>query len=196
MKLDAPGLENEFVRLEVLEEHHRDLVVESTAVDSMWQWMPVIATGTNIHAYFDNALELKQAGQSVPFIVWRKSDNAFAGVVSFADISRTHRRLRLSAFWLKEDMRGTVIGPATQLALIQRAAECRIRRIEILTPASNDRAIRSIERFGAKREGTVRSYIRVANGSWADIAVLSLVDEEITAAMALLRDRIRELQLA
>ena len=196
MKLDDPGLENEFVRLEVLDERHRTLLEQTNAVESMWQWMPVIASGTNFHAYFDHTLELKMTGYYIPFAIWRKADEAFAGVVAFADISRTHRRLRLSAFWLREDMRGTIIGPATELALIERAQQSRIRRIEILIPASNERGIRAYERFGAQREGVVRSYIRVANGSWADIAVLSLVDEEIPAAQALLRDRIRELQLA
>jgi RimJ/RimL family protein N-acetyltransferase len=71
-----------------------------------------------------------------------------------------------------------------------------MRRIEILTPESNERSIRSIERFGAKREGTLRSYFRMANGTWADMAVLSLVGDEAKAAIALLQDRVRELQQA
>ena len=196
MKLDAPGLENEFVRLKVLTESDRELLANTSAVESMWQWMPVIATGTNFNSYFDYALELKQSGDYIPFTIWRKSDDAFAGVVAFADISRTHRRLRLASFWIKDEMRGTVIGPATQLALIERAVASRIRRIEILTPDANKRAIKSIERFGAKREGTLRSFTRIANGSWADMAVLSLVGEEAKAAIVLLRERIRTMQLA
>ena len=196
MRLDAPGPENEFVRLKVLTESDRALLADTTAVEAMWQWMPVIATGTNFNSYFDYALEMKQTGDYIPFTIWRKSDDALAGVVAYADIARTHRRLRLASLWIMEEMRGTVIGPATQLALIERAVAARMRRIEILTPASNERAIRSIERFGAKREGTLRSYMRVADGSWADLAVLALVGEEANASIALLRDRIRQMQLA
>ena len=93
-------------------------------------------------------------------------------------------------------MRGTAIVPAVQLATIERAVASRMRRIEILTPEANERSVRSIERFGAKREGTLRSYIRMANGTWADMAVLSLVGDEAKAAMAVLQDRVREMQQA
>lgn len=196
MKLDDPGLQNDIVRLDVLTESHRQALFDSGAVESMWLWMPVIATGTSFHAYFDHTMELKAGGDYIPFSIWRQSDNAFAGVVAYADISRTHRRLRLSAFWIREDMRGTVLGPAIQLALIERAMESRIRRIEILVAETNDRAINSITRFGARREGSLRNYIRAADGTWTDIAVLALVGDELKAAVSLLKDRIREMQLA
>lgn len=196
MKLDDPDLENELVSLKVLTEADRDVLAGTSAVEAMWQWMPVIATGTNFHSYFDHTLEMKNSGDYIPFTIWRKSDGAFVGVVAYADISRTHRRLRMASLWITEEMRGTEIVPAAQLAVIERAVASRMRRIEILTPESNERSVRSIERFGAKREGTLRSYIRMANGTWADMAVLSLVGDEAKAAIALLRDRMRELQQA
>ncbi|MBD3770167.1 MAG: GNAT family N-acetyltransferase [Rhodobacterales bacterium] len=196
MKLDDPGFENELVSLRVLTEADRETLAGTTAVESMWQWMPVIATGTNFHSYFDHTLELKQTGDYIPFTIWRKSDGAFAGVVAYADISRTHRRLRIASLWIVEEMRGTAIVPAVQLATIERAVASRMRRIEILTPETNERSVRSIERFGAKREGTLRSYIRMANGTWADMVVLSLVGDEAKAAMAVLQDRVREMQQA
>ena len=196
MKLDDPGLENEFVRLRVLDEGDRDVLGSTTAVEAMWQWMPVIATGTNFHSYFDQTLEMKKNGDYIPFTIWRKSDGAFAGVVAFADISRTHRRLRMASLWIVPEMRGTVIVPAVQLATTERAVASRIRRIEFLTPEANERSVRSIERFGAKREGTLRSYIRMANGSWADMVLLSLVGDEAKVAIALLKDRVRALQQA
>ena len=196
MKLEDPGLENELVSLKMLTEADRDVLAETSAVEAMWQWMPVIATGTNFHSYFDHTLELKKSGDYIPFTVWRKSDGAFAGVVAYADISRTHRRLRIASLWIVEEMRGTAIVPAVQLATIERAVASRMRRIEILTPESNERSIRSIERFGAKREGTLRSYFRMANGTWADMAVLSLVGDEALASIALLKDRVRHLQQA
>jgi len=196
MKLDDPGLENEFVRLKVLTEADREVLAATTAVDAMWQRMPVIATGTNFNSYFDYALEMTQTGDAIPFAIWRKSDDAFAGVAAYVDISRTHRRLRMAYFWIAPEMRGTLIVPAAQLALIERAVGSRMRRLEILTPATNERSVRSIERFGARHEGTLRSYIRIANGAWADMAVLSLVGDEAQAAITLLRDRIRQMQLA
>lgn len=196
MKLDDPGFENELVSIKLLTQADRDVLANTSAVEAMWQWMPVIATGTNFHSYFDYALEMKQTGDYLPFTIWRKSDDAFAGVFAFADISRTHRRLRMASLWIVPEMRGTVIVPAVQLATIERAVASRIRRIEILTPETNERSVRSIERFGGKREGTLRNYFRMANGTWADMAVMSLIGDEAKAAIALLKDRVRQLQQA
>jgi N-acetyltransferase len=196
MKLDAPGLVVADVRLDLLSEAHRSALAESGAVEAMWDWMPVIPTGTNFDAYFDHTLADAKDGRSIPFAVTRISDGAFAGVAAYLDISRTHRRLRIGYQWHPPDMRSGMVPAATALALISRAKACRIRRIEYLIDVENVPAIKSIERLGAEREGVLRSYMRAAKGTWASMALYSLVDTEIRAAMAELQDRVRALQLA
>ena len=91
-------------------------------------------------------------------------------------------------------MRGTDIHPATQLALIERALEARIRRIEFRVAESNERAVKAALRLGAVREGVMRNYIRIADGSWANMVMLSLIDTEAHGAMAMLKDRIHAFQ--
>ena len=196
MKLDSPGLENDVVRLEILTEADRSLI-ESSGVDpDMWSWMPVIATGTNLHTYFDEVQRARQEGTMVPFKVYRKPDDAFAGMVGYVDVSRTHRRLRIGYLWHPEEMRGTAVSPATQLAMLERALASRIRRVEYAHAEANERAIRAAEKLGARPEGLLRNYIRVATGTWANVVLLSLVDSEIEAAIAMLKDRVRALQQA
>lgn len=194
MKLDAPILENDVISLEVLTEAHREPLRATGAADAMWSRMPVIASGTSFDGYFDFVLEQQAFGYFIPFSIWRKSDRKFAGVAGFLDIDRTHRRLRVGYIWHPEDMRGTAIHPATQLALIERALEARIRRIEFHAAESNQRAVNSALRMGALREGVMRNYIRIADGSWANMVMFSLIDTEAQAAIAILKDRIRALQ--
>ena len=196
MKLDAPGLEVAGVRLDLLTEAHRAALADSGAVEAMWQWMPVIPTGTNFSAYFNHTLADARDGVSVPFAITRISDGAFAGVASYLDISRTHRRLRIGFQWHPEEMRSGVVPAATTLALISRARACRIRRIEYMADIENIAAIKSIERLGATREGVLRSQMRAAKGTWSDMALYSLVDSEIRNAIARLQDRVRALQIA
>ncbi len=196
MKLDAPGLTVADVRLEPLTEAHRAPLAQSGAVEAMWKWMPVIPTGTNFDAYFDHTLADARSGASLPFAITRLSDGAFAGVAAYLEISRTHRRLRIGYQWHPEEMRSGVVPAATALALISRAKACRIRRIEYLIDVENVPALKSVERLGARREGVLRSHMRSANGTWSDMALYSLVDSEIRAAMILLQDRVRALQIA
>jgi N-acetyltransferase len=196
MKLDAPGLVVGDVRLDLLTGDHRQALHDSGAVEAMWNWMPVIATGTNFSTYFNHTLAQAREGRTVPFAVIRISDGAFVGVAAYLDISRTHRRLRIGYQWHPEDLRSGVVPAATALALISRAKACRIRRIEFLIDEENIPASKAVERLGATQEGLLRGYMRAAKGTWANMAVYALVGREITTAIFRLQDRIRALQIA
>lgn len=196
MNLNAPAFENEIVRLETLTEAHREMLRVSTVSTSMWEWMPVISTGTSLDSYIDYCLEAMKTDQFYPFVIFRQEDNALAGLVAFEHVSRTHRRLGVGFIWHPEDMRGTVISPATQLALLDRAFAARFRRISYMVPSDNTRAIRAIEKIGARREGDLRNYVRGASGNWTDVTILALVGDEIRAAITLLQDRVKQMQLA
>ena len=196
MRLDEKGFHNDVVRLETLEEGDRARLEVSDAVQSMWDWLPVIPKGTNFHAYVDFMLAMKKQGNIIPFSITRQSDNAFAGVIAYLDVSRTHRRVGIGYVWHPPEMRGTVVPVATQMAMIGRAFGARMRRIEFPIAAGNERAIRALERLGARQEGVLRRYMRLADGSWSDLAILSLVDAEIRAAVDLLKDRVAQMQLA
>lgn len=196
MRLDEQGLHNDIVRLDLLEESDRARLGGSGAVSAMWEWLPVIPSGTNFHAYFDLMLAMKEKGNIIPFSITRQADGAFAGVIAYLDVSRTHRRVGIGYVWHPPEMRGTVVPVATQMAMIGRAFSARMRRIEFPIAASNVRAVSSLERLGARKEGVLRRYLRLADGSWADLAVLSLVDSEIRAAIDLLKDRVSKMQLA
>lgn len=190
MKLDAPGLEVANVRLDRIGETHRELLAAAGASEAMWNWMPLLDTGTSFNAYFDQILQDARDGRMVPFAISRQPDGAFAGVVAFMNIARLHRRLRIGYRWHPEDMRGGLVSAATSLALMQRAKACRFQRIEFLVNVDNKQAIAAVERFGTAREGLLRRYMRMASGEWADVAVFSLVGPEIDRTIESLRQHV------
>jgi len=44
-------------------------------------------------------------------------------------------------------------------------------------------AVKAIQALGAKHEGTLRNYARFADGTWVDIAILSMMREEAKMAV-------------
>ena len=196
MNLAEPPPENDVVRLDMLTADHKEVVLATPVAESMWQWMPVMPTGTSLEAYMDHSLDMKGTDAFHPFYVVDKATGEFAGLAAFERVSRAHRRLEIGFVWHPEKYRGTAIVPATQLALLTRAHEARFRRISYFVPEQNERAIRAFSKMGAQREGLIRNYMRTAGGTWANMVVLSLVGDEIKAAIAVLRDRVRALQLA
>jgi hypothetical protein len=53
-----------------------------------------------------------------------------------------------------------------------------------------------VEKLGARREGVLRNYYRLAGGGWANVVSLSLVEGEIKAAILALRDKVKEREAA
>ena len=67
--------------------------------------------------------------------------------------------------------------------MLQRAIVWGARRIEWNVEAHNTRAVKAIQALGANHEGTLRNYARFADGTWVDIAVLSMMRDEAKAAV-------------
>jgi len=185
MQLDAPDLENDVVRLEVFGgERHKALLKESGAVDDMWRWMAALPGGVNFESYYQFITDAYKAKTIIPFAVFRKSDDAFAGVIGFSLFSRTHRRVRIAYTWHPDDMRGTLIFPAAQRAMIGRALDWGARRIAWTVDIRNGPARRAFERIGAVHEGTLRNFMRMTDGEWADHDILSMTRDEAKAAVS------------
>ena len=51
MNLAEPPPENDVVRLDTLTADHKEVVLATPVAESMWQWMPVMPTGTSLEAY-------------------------------------------------------------------------------------------------------------------------------------------------
>ncbi|MEO1406715.1 MAG: GNAT family protein [Pseudomonadota bacterium] len=183
MELSDPGLENDHIRLEIFGEAEKDFIAQTGAIKSLWDWMPRLpGMGTSFDAYYDYMMAEVNVGRLVPFLAWRKSDDVFAGGVSFLEPSRTHRRVKIAYPWLVPEMRGTPMFTAMMAVLIRRASDWRARRVSWQVDTRNKPLRRALERMGIAEEGRLRSVARLNNGEWSDIAIHALVQDEIEQA--------------
>ena len=190
MELDHPGLENEWVRLELFSPDHRQTLYDSGAVDAMWKWMPMISKGTNFDSYFDHALIQLKRGAMIPFAIYDQETDVFLGVVSFLAPNRTHRRLQITHIWLVPEARGKGTFIAVQALMIQRALDWGARRIVWLADERNQIAISAFRKLGAQEEGLAREYQRMADGHWANMMVFSMLRAEAKDSVTRLTERL------
>ncbi|MGB3625290.1 MAG: GNAT family protein [Henriciella sp.] len=186
-------METSRIRLEPLGEGHREPLKKSAAIDFMWTSMPLIASGTSFEAYFDHTLRMAQLGTGQGMAAVEKSSGNLIGLAAFLVPNRLHRRTRIGYTWIDQPYRGTGMIDHIQLLMLRRSLGWRARRVEWLLSTRNERAIASVEKLGATREGLLRQHSRFADGSWADLVILSLIGEEIVAAVSVLSARIDEL---
>ena len=183
MRLNDPGLENGHVRLVPFEKEHSRWLTGPDAMESMWRWMPDIPRAKSVEAYVDHISQLMVRGDFVGFSVFRQADDIFSGIAAFEEINRVHRRVRIICYWVPEDVRGTGLFQAIQALMVRRALDWRARRLEWMLPTEAIAGVRAIEKLGAFREGTLRSYFRLAEGSWADMAMFSMMRDEAEEAL-------------
>jgi RimJ/RimL family protein N-acetyltransferase len=183
MDLFAPGLENERVRLVSMDETHRELLRATDAVEHMWNSMPAIKRGAGFDVYFNYMLACQAEGEAYSFAIFDTQTGAFLGVSAFLLPRKVHRRVMIGYTWIDRSARGKGIYAAVQHLMLQRAVVWGARRIEWNVEAHNTRAVNAIKALGANHEGTLRNYARFADGTWVDIAVLSMMRDEAKSAV-------------
>ena len=118
MKVEARVLENEIVRLEPMEEHHRDLLRGPANEPELWDWTIIRGDGEGFDHWFDQLLKARAEGHTISHVVFRKSDNAVVGHSAYLTISETNERLEIGWTWYVADARGSNINPACKRLLL------------------------------------------------------------------------------
>jgi len=194
MDLAAPGLENKYVRLEPLDEAHREPLRTTDALSHMWESMPAIQRGAGFDTYFDFMVRAAKANEAVPFIVVCSRTNKIIGATTYLLPVRMHRRVVIGYTWIDGPRRGQGIFPAVQALLIKRAVMWGARRIGWHIETRNERALKAITALGAVREGTLRNYARFADGCWVDIALFSMLRDEAKDVVLRLEAALEDLE--
>lgn len=184
MDLLAPGLKNDLIHLEPLDERFREDLRNSGAIEYMWLSLPAIQRGAGFDSYYDHVLRQGDAGELLGFALLDPNHgNRFVGVTALLNPNKMHRRVRLGYTWLEPHLRGHGVYAAIQKLLIQRALDWGAKRIEWYVEERNTRATRAIEAIGALKEGVLREYEKFADGEWVDVVVLSMLRDEAKSAI-------------
>ena len=101
------------------------------------------------------------------------------GTSSLGDVDLPNESVHLGATGYAPSVWGTMVNPATKLLMLQHAFEdCGFGRVKIQTGLTNVRSQAAIAKLGATREGVLRRHKRLADGSFRDTVVFSILADE------------------
>jgi N-acetyltransferase len=193
--MKAPGravLEGRYVRLEPLEERHRDDLLAAAAQDpATFRYMgsDLSAGGGAWPAYLAEALR-------ADFVAWATVDaatNRAVGSTRFGDIAPEHGRVEIGWTWIAPSHQRTAANTEAKLLQLTYAFdELGATRVALKTDGRNLRSQAAIERLGAVREGVLRRHIRMPDGFMRDTVYFSILADEWPAAKARLEKRLRD----
>jgi len=181
------------IRLEPLELHHVDGLVNAAAADpSLYRWTPVPQGGTGMTAYVETALAWRDAGTAIPYAIIRLSDGVVVGSTRIWNLERwtwpegypRHGRsapdvCEIGHTWLTLSAIRTAANTEAKLLMLTHAFETwGVLRVCLHTDARNARSRAAIERIGARLEGVLRAHRIAADFTVRDSARFSIVASE------------------
>ena len=188
--LDRVTLDGRFVRLEPLEERHRELVRPAAQHPEIFT-VTTSALGPLFDPYIDNALKRSASGPELAFVVWHKAMDRPVGMTRYLNIEEPHRKLEIGSTWYEPSVWAGAVNPECKLLLMRHAFETLgFNRVEYKTDLRNARSRAAILKLGAKQEGILRKHMIMADGHVRDSVYFSVIDEEWPGVKAGLEKRL------
>lgn len=188
MVLERRVLEGRRVRLEPVEEAHRDELREALNVDpELWEIYSSSAYGEHFPAFWE---KLTQTPDRIGFAVRDIPSGRLAGTSSFLKIDPQHRKLEIGFTFFRPEYRGTYVNPEAKLLMLSEAFEAGALRVQFSVDTRNARSQAAVRKLGAHQEGVVRRHLITWTGHKRDTVLFSIIDEEWEAVRAGLEARL------
>ena len=194
---ETPTLEARHVRLEPLRAEHADALRAAATDGALWTLpytsVPGLTPG-EAEAYIATALQQRDAGQSLPFVV-KDVGGDVVGSTRFYDIDRSVPRVKLGYTWYAQRVQRSGLNTEAKLLLIDHAfAQWRCKAVALETSHENLRSQAAIARLGAKRDGVLRAHMRHRDGTLRDTVVFSILAAEWPALRGNLESKLAQYQ--
>jgi RimJ/RimL family protein N-acetyltransferase len=188
--LEKVALDGKSVRLEPLEERHREAIRPAAQHPEIFT-VTTSALGPLYDPYIDNALKRSDGVRELAFAVLLKADNRYVGMTRYLNIEEAHRKLEIGSTWYEPSVWASPVNPECKLLLMRHAFETlRFHRVEYKTDVRNARSRAAILKLGASQEGILRKHMVMADGHARDSVYFSVIDTDWPAAKAGLEKRL------
>jgi N-acetyltransferase len=188
--VDKVTLDGTFVRLEPLEERHREAIRPAAQHPEIFT-VTTSALGPLFDPYIDNALKRSDGPHERAFAVFHKKQARYVGMTRYLNIEEAHKKLEIGSTWYEPSVWAGAVNPECKLLLMSHAFEAlKFNRVEYKTDARNARSRAAIAKLGATQEGILRKHMIMADGHVRDSVYFSIIDTEWPAVKAGLEKRL------
>lgn len=121
-------------------------------------------------------------GSAMSLLIFENGKGRLTGGISMGNIRRGVAQSAQIGYWMGEEHAGKgYMGAAIRLMLEHGFGVMRLNRIEAACIPDNERSIRVLEKAGFRREGLLRSYLRI-NGAWRDHLLYAITADDYRQA--------------
>jgi RimJ/RimL family protein N-acetyltransferase len=152
----------------------------AAADGELWKlWYTSVPRPDDTAAWIEAALDMRERLGAMPFAVRERSSGDVVGSTRYFNVDAANRRLEIGSTWYAKRAQRTAINTECKLLLLTHAFEAlRCIAVEFRTHWFNRRSREAIARLGAKQDGVLRNHQLMADGSYRDTVVFSIVESE------------------
>lgn len=192
MSVNSNIVEGKFIKLIPLELNHLDELYESGKYPQIWQYNTNnIQSKDHMKAYILKALEAKEKGVAIPYVLLDKASNSLVGSTRFYNIDLTNYHLDLGFTWITPKFQKSYVNAESKYLMLSQAFErWNAIRVGFRIGPNNIISQKSVENLGAVREGVLRNVMILETNKLRDSVVLSIIDSEWEGVKKKLEDKI------
>ena len=156
MKL--PTLENNRVKLTLLDlSNYKNLESIAKEEDLIFYSPSDISTPEKLRDYVQAAVDGYYHKTTIPFIIYDKEKETYAGSTRFGLMNRKNKLLHIGWTWVGHDFQGTGLNSNIKFLMLKYVFETlEFEKIEFRIDERNNKSRRAVEKLGATLEGILR----------------------------------------
>ncbi|WP_282135733.1 GNAT family N-acetyltransferase [Seonamhaeicola maritimus] len=178
--MTIPTLEDNRVKLTLLGMSNYKNLLEIAQEHNLVQYSPSkIDTPEDLKDYVQTAVDGYYNRTTIPFIIFDKQANAFAGCTRFGLINWKNKVLHIGWTLIGRDFQGTGLNKHMKFLMLQYAFETlKFDKVEFRVDERNIRSRKAVEKLGAKLEGILRKDMLMLDGFKRSTCCYGIIKEE------------------
>jgi RimJ/RimL family protein N-acetyltransferase len=178
----APMLENDIVKLTLLDLSNYEHLIAIAAQDKLVQYSPSkIGTPEDLKAYVQQAVDDYYHRSAIPFIIYDKRTKSYAGSSRYMNIDWNNKVLEIGSSWIGRTFQGTGLNMNIKFLMLRYAFESlKFEKVEFRVDERNIRSRKSVEKIGGALEGILRKNVYLLDGFKRNTCCYGILEEEWT----------------
>ena len=173
-------LENAFVKLSILDlSNYKCLLPISNEKDLICFSPSDISSPEKLKAYVQTAVDGYYHKKTIPFLIYDKRKQAYAGSTRFGLINSKNKVLHIGWTWIGTNFQGTGLNKQMKFLMLQYAFETlEFEKVEFRIDERNKKSRKAVEKIGAKLEGILRKDTLMTDGFRRSTCCYGILKEE------------------
>lgn len=173
-------LENDRVRLLPLDlENYKELIEISQEAHLIKYSPSSISTPQELYDYVLTAVDGYHNKTIIPFLIYDKQKQAYAGSTRFGLINYKNKVLHIGWTWIGKQFQGTGLNKNVKFLMLKHTFEAlKFDKVEFRIDERNVRSRKAVEKIGGTLEGILRKDIMMPDGFKRNTCCYGILNEE------------------